>query len=56
MFILDASGSVTQPNFDMSKEFIVDLVSELNIGADAVQVGLIRYEWVVSDLISLKVQ
>lgn len=43
VFIVDTSTSITQENFQKVKNFLSSLVSRLDIGLDAVRVGLVQY-------------
>ncbi|XP_021243394.1 collagen alpha-6(VI) chain isoform X2 [Numida meleagris] len=43
VFIVDTSTSIAQENFQKVKSFLSSLVSSLDIGRDAVQVGLAQY-------------
>ena len=43
LFVLDGSGSIGPANFQLMKDFVEDVVSDYDIGADAVRVGLIEY-------------
>jgi hypothetical protein len=56
VFLLDASGSVGAVNYERTKQFIVDVVTALDIGQAAVRVGLVRFESAVSEIVALKVK
>lgn len=43
MFVLDASTSVTEPNFDLMKDFVKDFLLEADIDGGNVRVGVIIY-------------
>lgn len=43
MFVLDESSSVDQENFETMKTFVQNVVSDLPIGSDSVNVGLLKY-------------
>ena len=43
IFVLDSSGSVGSSNFQNVRNFVSNLVSQLEIGSDNTQVGLINY-------------
>ena len=49
LFVLDGSGSIEAANFELMKDFVENVVSDYDIGAEAVRVGLIRYS-TTSDL------
>ena len=42
-FVLDASGSVGEPNFVLVKNLVSRIVDELNINADNTRVGSVTY-------------
>ena len=42
-FILDGSGSIDQLNFDLMKEFVKDVIDELNVAEDRSHVALITF-------------
>lgn len=42
-FVLDESGSVTSPNYQLMKKFAQDTVSSFKIGPNNVQIGLISF-------------
>lgn len=44
MFLLDASGSVGDANFQKVKTFVHDLMNSFNIGPNAVQVGVDTFQ------------
>lgn len=43
VFVLDSSGSVGRPNFNIMLSFVNSLVSKFKIGPQAIQVGLLCY-------------
>lgn len=43
VFVLDASTSVTEPNFELMKKFVKDFLIEADIDSGNVRVGLITY-------------
>ena len=43
IFVLDSSGSVGSSNFQNVRSFVSNLVSQLEIGPDNTQVGLINF-------------
>ena len=43
IFILDSSGSVGASNFQNVRDFVANLVSQLEIGPDSTRVGLINF-------------
>ena len=43
MFVLDASTSVTEPNFELMKDFVKDFLYEADIDGGNVRVGVIIY-------------
>ena len=43
VFVLDASTSVTEPNFQLMKDFVKDFLYEADIDSGNVQVGVIIY-------------
>ena len=42
-FVLDSSGSVTEPNFELAKEFIVNVSRTFAIGPEDTQVAIVRF-------------
>ena len=44
VFVLDASGSVGAPNFQRIREFLENIVLNLDIGPDDSQVGVIVFD------------
>ena len=42
-FVVDGSGSITQPNFDTSKEFVKEIVKAFEIEPERIRVGFIQY-------------
>lgn len=42
-FVVDGSGRIGQEHFDISKEFIKDIVEVFEIGPERIRVGLIQY-------------
>lgn len=53
MFLLDSSVSVRINNFEIMKQFVEDVVSELTIGPNDVQVGVYIYSSMVTDVFNL---
>ena len=53
VFLLDSSGSVGEDNFVFLTSFIGDLISDLNIGPEFVQVGLVTYQTNVTNRFDL---
>ena len=43
MFVLDSSGSIGAPNFQLIKEFVANIATDLDIGPDNSQVGVIVF-------------
>jgi len=43
VFILDASGSLDEPNFDHVKNFVSNLTSELDVDSGRIQIGVVTY-------------
>ncbi|XP_078580606.1 uncharacterized protein LOC144864418 isoform X3 [Branchiostoma floridae x Branchiostoma japonicum] len=43
VFLLDGSGSVTQPNFELVKQFTQNVVVNFNISSATTRVGLVQY-------------
>ena len=43
MFVLDASGSLDEPNFVHVKNFVSNLVSDLDVDSGKIRVGLATY-------------
>ncbi|CAH1241297.1 COL6A3 [Branchiostoma lanceolatum] len=43
VFLLDGSGSVTEPNFELVKQFTQDVVLNFNISSATTRVGLVQY-------------
>ncbi|KAK7493781.1 hypothetical protein BaRGS_00014922 [Batillaria attramentaria] len=44
LFIVDASGSVGQANFDKTLDFVKSMVSGFNIGPNDVQIGMLTFD------------
>ena len=42
-FILDGSGSVGQKNFNLMKEFVKNIISNLKLGPNGVRIAMIQY-------------
>jgi len=42
-FIIDGSGSVGQENFDLMKEFVKNIISNLELGPNGVRIAMIQY-------------
>lgn len=43
IFVLDSSGSVGASNFQNVRDFVANLVGQLEIGPDSTRVGLINF-------------
>ncbi|XP_013410815.1 uncharacterized protein LOC106173996 isoform X2 [Lingula anatina] len=43
VFVLDSSGSVGAANFEKVKDFVKDIVNDLDIGANSVRVGVVKF-------------
>ena len=43
IILLDASGSVRSPNFEIMKDFVANMLSNFTIGPDDTRVGVIRF-------------
>lgn len=43
MFVLDSSGSIKVENYNLLKQFVKDLVSNLAVDTDIIRVGLMAY-------------
>ena len=43
IFVLDSSGSIGSTNFQLMRNFVANVVSNLNIGPDQSQVGVVVY-------------
>ena len=56
VFIMDSSFSMTPQNFPIERELMINLTSKLTIGEYGVRIGVIRFDKVVDDMISLKVR
>ncbi|KAK3585503.1 hypothetical protein CHS0354_003355 [Potamilus streckersoni] len=54
VIILDASSSVTQPNFDKMKVFAERIAEYSNISSGAVRIGVLTYSSSVKDIFYLK--
>ena len=53
VFVMDVSGSVTAPNYELMKQLAVNITDAFEIGADRTRVGWINFNntaWVVFDL------
>eukprot|EP00058_Branchiostoma_floridae_P027598 XP_002613089.1 hypothetical protein BRAFLDRAFT_89971 [Branchiostoma floridae] len=44
VFLLDGSGSITAPNFEITKSFVQNTTSDFQIGTAHTQVGVVQYE------------
>ena len=53
MLVLDSSTSVTETNFNVLKEFLVNLVGQYKIGRSAALFGSVRYSSIASTVIPL---
>lgn len=43
MLVLDSSGSISPYDFDIMKQFVVDLVNSFEMGEDAANIGVIQF-------------
>jgi len=43
VFILDSSGSLDEPNFDHVKDFVSNLVTDLDVDSGSIRVGVVTY-------------
>jgi len=43
VFIIDASGSLDEPNFDHIKYFVSNLTTQLDVDSGRVRVGVVTY-------------
>ena len=43
MFVMDESGSITQSNFLVVKQFVIDVVGDFQLSQNGVRVGVIKY-------------
>ena len=55
VFIMDASGSISDQNFLIEKDLMKSLTSMLTIGEYGVRVGVVLFDDEVDEVISLKV-
>ena len=53
MFVLDSSGSIGSANFVRMKNFMKNVISNFDIGEDRTRVGIIRYAFSASIILSL---
>ena len=53
VFVMDVSGSVTAPNYELMKQLAIDITDEFEIGPERTRAGWINFHhdaWVVFDL------
>lgn len=43
VFLVDSSGSVGSSNFVKTKDFVSKMIDKVDVGPDAMNVGVIRY-------------
>ena len=43
VFVLDSSGSITRPRFDMVKQTVIAIVNELDVGWNGTRIGLVYW-------------
>nr|XP_013015430.1 collagen alpha-5(VI) chain [Cavia porcellus] len=43
MFLVDSSGSIGSPNFEIMKTFMKDLLTKIEIGANQTQIGVVQF-------------
>ncbi|XP_066269384.1 alpha-tectorin-like [Branchiostoma lanceolatum] len=53
MFVLDGSGSVTKPNFDLIKQFVKNVVQNFDIQPGTTHVGVLQYSTTVKEHFAL---
>jgi len=53
VFVVDESGSVTAPNFQLVRQFLVDISDDFVVSADVVRMGLIKFSSSVTPSIPL---
>ncbi|XP_069108778.1 collagen alpha-3(VI) chain-like isoform X2 [Argopecten irradians] len=44
VFLMDSSNSLGPDNWDKEKQFVMDLISNLDVGADAMQISVVTFE------------
>ncbi|TSZ54729.1 Matrilin-4 [Bagarius yarrelli] len=54
VFIIDGSRSVRPHEFETMRKFMVDIISEMDIGPNATRVGVVQYSSQVQNVFSLK--
>lgn len=53
VFVMDVSGSITAPNYELMKQLAINITEKFEIGPDRTKVGWINFNetaWVVFDL------
>ncbi|XP_069121954.1 collagen alpha-1(XII) chain-like [Argopecten irradians] len=48
VFVLDSSASLSPTDFDITKQFVADVVDQFDIGPQNVRVGVVRYSTAIS--------
>ncbi|KAH0627278.1 hypothetical protein JD844_002801 [Phrynosoma platyrhinos] len=43
IFVIDSSGSIGDYNYDIMKDFLIDIVNKSDVGKDRVQFGAVKY-------------
>lgn len=43
VFVLDASGSLDEPNFNHIKDFVSNLTNELDVDSGRIRIGVVTY-------------
>ena len=43
VFVIDASGSIRRERFQIVKDFVKDIVDEMEIGSDKTRVGVVSW-------------
>ncbi len=43
VFILDGSGSINEPNFEMARNFLSEVVGMLHVENDVTRIGVIQF-------------
>ena len=43
VFILDSSGSINEPNYEMARRFLSDVTNMLHVESDVTRVGVVQF-------------
>ena len=43
VFIVDSSGSINEPNYEMARRFLKDVVNMLHVENDVTRIGVVQF-------------